>query len=201
MHIPTRTQAETLLKQFPLPENVFIHCQQTAQYAQYLAQFTHVQKDAAHVTGVLHDLGRWKYTLENGYTPKQSVLHVFETYRILKEAGFHGFALVCISHPLGGLTATEAEQFFGVAIDCIPRHPLAKVLNIADKLRPDRLSLKAVLDFYSTSQKYHERFYNHLPGLRENTLKRIEHIWNELCLPKELNILGGHYDSNHTTRN
>lgn len=187
MDYPSEREARLILGRYPVPKQVFDHSLEVSQNcgiigAQIRDAGLSVDLDLLRVGGLLHDIGRWKYCLDNGFSPEQD-FHEYETGRLLDELGYPSFADMARRHPLGGLTAEESYALgFPGAVDLMPIMLESKVICIADKIRPGIgiVSLADKIADYRSNPRLHKRYFSKLPGLLERTVDRVTVIWAEL---------------------
>ncbi len=187
MKYPTPEQAFRLFQVYPIPRVLLSHSQEVSSNcgligAQIIEAGTLLDLELLKVGGLLHDLGRWKYDFEKGVSPDQD-FHEYETGRLLAELGYAGFGNLIQRHPLGGLTSEETKILgYPEAVDLMPDTIEAKIISVADKIRPQRgiITLPDKIRDYQTSERMHQRYFNKLPGLLEITVERVTAIWQEL---------------------
>lgn len=187
MNYPSEQEAREILKNYPLPDIVREHSEQVSGNCrimgkQILQAGNNVNLSLLISLGLLHDIGRYKYSRENGYSSEED-RHEHETGRLLRELGYPKFAELARRHPLGGLTPEETRALaYPEPIDLTPIHPHSKILCIADKIRPQEgiITLDQILEKYRTSTALRERYFKHLPGLLKKTIERVSLIWHEL---------------------
>ena len=187
MNYPTEEQAHRLLKEYSIPEEIINHsievCGNSVIIGTQIAKAgDQVDLGLLKVGGLLHDIGRWKYCRERGYSPDQD-FHEYETGSLLRELGFVDFGNMLQRHSLGGLTPEETVALgFPEAIDLMPNTLDVKIICIADKIRPKEgiVSLSDKIKDYHENQRLHQRYFNKLPGLLGKTIGRVTTIWQEL---------------------
>ena len=107
-------------------------------------------------------------------TPFQQTLTL-----LLRELGFEGLAEIAESH--FGITKDEAEKLgFIRPHDMLPKTLEAKIIFIADKIRPGRKTLKEILDYHKKSDMLTERYFNRCESIKVRCIKTIADIWAEL---------------------
>lgn len=187
MNYPTESQARELLAKYNVPKGIIEHSEEVRKNSliigtQILEAGNPVDLDLLSIGGLLHDVGRWRYCKENGYSSDQD-FHEYETGRLLKELGYAEFGDVLQRHPLGGLTPEETVILgFPESVDLMPQTLDIKIICIADKIRPSIgiVTLEHKIEDYRTNRRLHERYFNKLPGLLETTIERVTSIWHEL---------------------
>lgn len=106
MKIPELEQAESYLdwagKSNPGPW--VSHSRVVARAAEAIAEACGMDKNSAKVLGLLHDLGRYK-----GVT---AMMHIYDGYEFLKNAGFEDAAQICITHsfPIQDISVYSGEN-------------------------------------------------------------------------------------------
>ncbi|HLD72833.1 MAG TPA: HD domain-containing protein [Candidatus Nanoarchaeia archaeon] len=187
MEYPTPSQADRLFQEYPVPRVLLSHSQEVSSNcgligAQIIEAGTQLDLELLKIGGFLHDIGRWKYDFEKGVSPHQD-FHEYETGRLLAELGYADFGNLIQRHALGGLTPEETSILgYPEAVDLMPNTIEAKIISVADKIRPQRgiITLSDKIRDYQTSERMHQRYFNKLPGLLETTVVRVTAIWQEL---------------------
>ena len=181
MRYPTEEEAVEILRKYRLPKEIVEHSKRVAgigvKIAKQIKKAGHdVDVEAVRAAALLHDLGKWKY-LHN----KKEIghMHSCETGRLLAELGWPELGAVCGAH--FGVTAKEAKQFgLPNPHNMMPDSIEAKVLYIADKIRPDSRNLKQIIEVINNSKKLELRYWNLCPGFKEKIIKDVTRIWYEL---------------------
>ncbi len=187
MKYPSENEARELLNKYHVPKSIIEHSEEVRKNSiiigtQILAAGNPVDLALLEVGGLLHDIGRWRYCKENGYSSDQD-FHEYETGRLLEELGYAAFGDMLQRHPLGGLTPEETAILgFPEPIDLMPKTLDIKIICIADKIRPSVgiCTLGQKIEDYRNNRRLHERYFNKLPGLLETTIERVTSIWHEL---------------------
>ena len=187
MNFPPEKQALILLNKYKLPSEVIKHTLEVRKNAliisaRLISKGEKLNLELIKSAALLHDLGRWKYSSQNGYNEEQGIMHVYETHRLLRNLGYHKFAKICASHSLGGLNRKECKLLFGKNIELIPFTLEAKIINVADKISKKNNYLNKIIKFYLCNPKYDLRYYNKVPALKKLTIKRFTKIWDDLSL-------------------
>jgi len=102
--IPTREEAEQILIWAEeLNPGIWInHCKVAARAAETIAKNCGLDGNRAYVSGLLHDIGRYK-----GF---RELYHVYAGYELMKNKGYDEIARVCITHSFPN---TNIDEFFG----------------------------------------------------------------------------------------
>jgi len=179
MDYPTIDQAHKLLKKYKIHPRVIIHSKEASHVAEIIGKQVNLSLDITLLKagGLLHDIGKWKYLNQ------QQELHAYETWRVLANEGYDKFGKILWSHPMGGFTSQETTMLgFPKAVDTRPTTIEAKIISIADKIRPSKgiKELQEVINDYTYSQRLRERYFCKVPGLLINSVLRIKKIWSEL---------------------
>ncbi len=187
MEYPTRIQADRLFQEYPVPKVLLSHSEEVSSNCgligtQITEAGTKLDLELLRIGGFLHDIGRWKYDFEKGVSSDED-FHEHETGRLLAELGYVDFGNLIQRHALGGLTPEETRILgYPEAVDLMPNTIEAKIICVADKIRPQRgiITLSDKIRDYQTSERMHQRYFNKLPGLLETTIVRVITIWQEL---------------------
>ena len=124
---------------------------------------------------LLHDVGKCKYNKETG----NEYMHSYESGRIMRKAGFDEFAEVVESH--FGITEHESRCLgFPEPHDMMPKTIEAKILFVADKIRPGRETLDEVVEYSRNTDKLTERYFSMCDGMKERYVETDIKIWKEL---------------------
>ncbi len=187
MEYPSEKEAYEILERYVIPRKVMDHSIEVKYNSraigiQLLRFGNEIDLDLIEVGGLLHDLGRSKYSIEKGYSYDQD-FHEYETGKILTELGYKEFGEMLRCHPLGGLTKEETKLLgFPEAVDLIPTNLEIKVICIADKIRfwngIDTLPQK--INDLKTNKRLQQRYFDKVPGLLEDTIERVTTLWEEL---------------------
>ena len=105
MDYPSEREAYLILGRYPLPKPIFDHSLEVARNCEIIGSQiqdagSDIDVELLRIGGLLHDIGRWKYNPENGFSPERD-FHEYETGRLLDELGYLSFADVVRRHPLG----------------------------------------------------------------------------------------------------
>ena len=176
MRYPSEAEALYLLRKYRLFKEIVEHSKDVARIAVKIAGDIkaaghEVDINLVRSAALLHDIGKWKYNRQKGGL----MLHAYESGRLLRELGWSEFAEVCESH--FGLNKEEA-RFYGYPEphDVLPKSLEAKIVYIADKIRPGRENVQGVVEYF-------ERRANDwklLPGMKERLISRVVKVWKEL---------------------
>ena len=187
MNYPCEAKARTFLKKYILPKEVMEHSEEVSENCviigtQILKGGTELDLELLKISGLLHDIGRWKYCREKGYCSDQDI-HEYETGRLLKELGYVDFGDMLQRHLLCGATPEEVIMLgYPREIEMTQETLEIKIVSIADSIRPrDGIcTLDQKIEQYRTSKRLHERYFKKMPGLLENTIERFKATWQEL---------------------
>ena len=105
--IPSRNEAEQLLvwAHDCNPGVWSEHCKVVARAAETIAEKCGLDSHRAYVSGLLHDIGRYKGVKE--------LHHVYAGYDLLKSKGYDTIAEICLSH---SFTYQNIGAYFGKMI-------------------------------------------------------------------------------------
>jgi putative nucleotidyltransferase with HDIG domain len=181
MRYPTEQQALELLGKYRLPKEIVEHSKRVEAVAvkiakQIKAAGNDVDLELVKSATILHDIGKWKY-LRN----KKEIhyMHAYETGRLLRKLGWPEFASVCESH--FEVTKEYAKRLgHPEPHDTFPKTVEAKILQIADNIRPDRKNLEEIIEYLQNSKKAEKRYWAQCPGLKEMVIKDVTRTWHEL---------------------
>lgn len=177
MDYPSREKAIRLLHDYNVPSDVIDHSLMVERIAVAIAKQVGADEKLISVAALLHDAGRYKYSIERG----KPELHSWETGNLLRKLGYPELAEICEEH--FGLTRDCLERL-GVAPqlarDLVPKSLEAKIIFIADKLRPGITTLSEVLGRVINNPKYQRIYFDRCPGLKEKLKALITSVWNEL---------------------
>lgn len=187
MRYPTEDEARELLSVYHVPYGVIEHSREVSKNSisignQIIDAGNPVDLELLGVGGLLHDIGRWRYCREHGYSSDQDY-HEYETGRILRELGYVEFGNMLQCHLLGGLTSEETAILgYPESVDLMPKTLDIKIICIADKIRSKIgiYTLDQKIEDYRSNRRLHERYFTKLPGLLEITIERVTSIWHEL---------------------
>lgn len=187
MKYPPGDKAYQLLGTYNLPQEIMLHSVEVAANAvviakQLRAAGTHIDEDLVHVGGLLHDIGRHKFLVQNGCTYDRD-FHEVETWKLLAELEYPHLGNMLRRHSLGGLTVEETASLgYPEPADLMPNTLPAKVVCIADKIRTTQCitTLAQKIQDYRTNQRLHQRYFAKMPGLLDVTIGRVTAIWHEL---------------------
>ncbi|MBU5557963.1 MAG: HD domain-containing protein [Candidatus Aenigmatarchaeota archaeon] len=176
MRYPSEAEALYLLRKYRLFKEIIEHSKNVARIAVKIAEDIRAAGHEVDVglvrsAALLHDIGKWKYNRQKGGL----LLHAYESGRLLKELGWPELAEVCESH--FGLNKEEA-MFYGCPEphDMLPKSLEAKIVFIADKIRPGRSSKEDIIKYFDRKAKD----WKLPPDMKERLISRIVKIWEEL---------------------
>ena len=187
MKYPSEIYAKKLLKFYKIPKEIVEHSYNVLKNASIISQQimnsgNKMDYNLVKSGALLHDIGRWIYNYENGYTDSMDY-HEAETENLLTQLGYPEFGNMLKRHMLGGLTKAEAKQIgYPNPSSMMPNCIEIKIIAISDKIRPEEKieTLDDIINKYKTNEKLQKRYFNKCEGLREATIKRVKKIWKEL---------------------
>lgn len=184
----TREEALELLEKYPIPKACFQHCLEVESAALKIVEDlerngVEVDKEFVSVAALLHDIGRYKISVEKGVPPEKGGLHAPEGQILLEKLGYSRPAKIVGGHFLVKVVKEEAEKL-GWPIEVeLPGTIEAKIICIADKMRKGKPVREEILNLFAR-EDLKIRYWDKIPGLKENLLKRT------LAIAEELKLLG-----------
>ena len=180
MRYPSEAEALYLLRKYRLFKEIVEHSKNVAEIAMKIAEDIRANGHEVDLkllksAALLHDIGKWKYNRQRGGTE----IHEYESGRLLRELGWPEFADICESHV--GVNKAEAEKLgFPEPHDTMPKTLEAKIIYIADKIRPGSENLQEIIETFKRSKKLKERYWSRCPGFMESSIRNVTKIWHEL---------------------
>jgi putative nucleotidyltransferase with HDIG domain len=180
MRYPDEAEALELLKRYWLFKEIIEHSKKVADTAvriaeQIRANGHEVDMGLVRSAALLHDIGKWKYNKQKG----NEYLHAYETGRLLREMGWPELAAVAEAHV--GMTEAQSRKFaFPEPHDTTPKTIEAKIVYLADKIRPGKENLQQIIEFFKNNKDMERRWWSRCPGFLESTIADVTRIWHEL---------------------
>lgn len=184
----TRKEALELLKRYPIPKVCFQHCLEVESAALKIAEDlerngVEVDEKFLSTAALLHDIGRYKISVEKGVPPERGGLHAPEGQILLEKLGYPQLARIAGGHFLVRVTKEEAAKLgWPVEVE-LPNTIEAKIVCIADKMREGKPVGEEVLDLFAR-EDLEIRYWSKIPGFKRKLLKRT------LAIAEELKLLG-----------
>jgi putative nucleotidyltransferase with HDIG domain len=173
----TRRQAWSLLQKYDVPQGVLIHTLQVEKTALKIARQLEnhrvkIDKVFLRTAAILHDIGRYKISLEKGYPKEELGLHAPEGQILLEKLGYSDLAKIAGGHFLTEVTKDEAKKLGWPISVKLPDRIEAKIISVADLMRGNENAEKEIEKIFSR-EDLGQRYWEKIPGFKEKTRQKM----------------------------